>query len=191
MPWGEGHRVFADPTLSVEDLYVFAEDWFGVPPNQVYYGLYVWHEPLVKVKGGPVDPEGADVRTGPAPKTLRRWQHNRRLQRVALAQYPRLSPGAAVEKWWRKGGSMQPLRWSDDQVAQLEHDTELQRVAEEGASHDPGDTLFVVGGTKVTLASPAVVEKERAKARERYQRDQAAKAARAGQVYRYKPRKRT
>ncbi|MDA8311453.1 MAG: hypothetical protein M0Z46_12740 [Actinomycetota bacterium] len=88
------------------------------------------------VKGGPGETK---VRTAEGVATMRRWEHNARLRRVATAVYPATSPTDAVRRWYEHGGSMQVLRWSDAQVDEFVaavHDERETAVAQ------PGDRIL-------------------------------------------------
>lgn len=179
----EGHRVFGPgPDYAGQDglelLQDIAIDWFGDPPDETYYAIYVWHRPEnLRIKGGPADPNGPDVRHG-NPTTLQRWRNNAKMREVASAQYPReRDHGAAVERWWRKGGSMQPLRWSGSEVERFRNEISLELVGQVpgGGTAQPGEAILMVQGTPYKLASPAVRERDRARQRERYARKQARK----------------
>lgn len=183
--FGEGHRV-SEPELP-SDLQEIVYEWFGDPPDETYYAIWVWHAPTprqLRIKGGPKHPFGPEVRHG-NPKTLTRWKHNRRMQMVASTQYPKLSPEDAVEAWWRHGGSMQPLRWSDAQVGALREDIGTQLVGDlDGVRAQPGQGILLVGGTSPEVRSPATKRRENAQKREHY----AAKRRAAGLPYRPRSR---
>lgn len=187
LPWGEGHR--ASLPEDPDDLMEIAYSWFGDPPNQEYYSIFAWSAPAperLRLKGGPADPMGPWVRTGPEPKTLRRWERNRRMQEVASAQYPRLTPEEAVREWWRHGGSMQPLRWSDEHVAEFRADVATRLVGQLGGLNvRDGEAVLMVGGTSPEVRSPRTKAKELARKRERY----AASRREAGLPYRPRSRK--
>ena len=114
------------------------EEWMeqnlpeGLVADPSYYGIDEIVNIGTAVKGGP-GPE--KVRTAEGVKTMRRWQHNARLRRAALAVYPDTSPTEAVKRWYEHGGSMQVLRWSDAQVDEFVaavHDERATAVASPG-----------------------------------------------------------
>jgi hypothetical protein len=179
---------------SPDDLRDKARSW-GIPDSA--FRVDVWQDAIVpQRKGGPGPVE---VHPEPAHKTLRRYQHNARLRRLAQARYPGLSGDDAVERWWRHGGTSQPLRvsgrgaWSDRQVAELEAamrtDAELERRHElERLRQDarPGDAALWTGPSKPKRSkrTPPRDAVRAARDRERYARRQYAK----GKSYRPRPR---
>ena len=132
LPPGEGRVAL------VEEGTFPIEEWMeqnlpeGLVADPSYYGIDEIVNIGTAVKGGP-GPE--KVRTAEGVKTMRRWQHNARLRRAALAVYPDTSPTEAVKRWYEHGGSMQVLRWSDAQVDEFVaavHDERATAVASPG-----------------------------------------------------------
>ncbi len=134
LPTGQGRLAL------VESPY-FVEAWLTteVPLDPSYYRVMHVVAIGTAVKGGP----GPDaVRSTEGVKTLTRWEHNARLRRVASAVYPTAeTPTDAVRRWYTHGGSMQPLRWSDEQVREF-----VSAVrTEQSRKGSPGKALLFVG----------------------------------------------
>ena len=133
LPPGEGRVILVeDATFPIEE---WMEQYFPKTTfidDPTYWGIDEIVNIGTAVKGGP-GPE--KVRTAEGVKTMRRWQHNARLRRAAVAVYPDTSPTEAVKRWYEHGGSMQVLRWSDAQVDEFVaavHDERATAVASPG-----------------------------------------------------------
>jgi hypothetical protein len=138
----------ARQALAPQDDLEAVRDWLddvGLSSMPEYWAIYqdVPDEvlPPGAVKGAP----GDDVVRSDTPATLRRWQGNRHMQQVATAWRPDLEAHEAVEAWYRQGGTMQPLRWSDAQVDAYASDLEAE-ARQHGESQRGQYLLYVDPG---------------------------------------------
>jgi hypothetical protein len=126
-----------DPDAVLEWL-----DDVGLSSMPEYWAIYedVPDEvlPPGAVKGAP----GDDVVRSDTPATLTRWKRNRRMQEVATAWRPDLAPG---EAWYRQGGTMQPLRWSDAEVTDFAGSLEAE-ARQRGEARRGQYVLYVAQG---------------------------------------------
>jgi hypothetical protein len=140
---GRGRQALA-PQDDAEAVLEWLDD-IGLASMPEYWAIYedVPDEalPAGAVKGAP----GDDVVRPDPPATLARWQANRHMQEVATAWRPDLAPADAVEAWYRQGGTMQPLRWSDAQAT--EYASSLEAEARERGEPQRGQyVLYVAQG---------------------------------------------
>ena len=144
LPPGEGRVAMVESGTYPLEEWMEQELPEGLVADPSYWGIDEIVNIGTAVKGGP-GPE--KVRTATGVKTMRRWQHNARLRRAALAVYPSTSPTEAVRRWYEHGGSMQVLRWSDAQVDEF-----VAAVADERATAvaSPGDRVLRIRDSERT-----------------------------------------